>query len=90
MTFRDSTDSPLNTADLCPAYFCYGLDVIMLFCLLIYCVLCVVYFDEVKDVYGIVDSRKFGMLLKFRSNVLLVVLVLVYSGLDVSRCQRSI
>jgi len=62
----------------------------MLFCLLTYCVLCVVYFDEVKDVYGIVDSRKFGMSLKFRSNVLLVVLVLVYSGLDVSRCQRSI
>ena len=62
----------------------------MLFCLLIYCVLCVVYFDEVKDVYGIVDSRKFRMSLKFRSNVLLVVLVLVYSGLDVSRCQRSI
>ena len=31
--------------------------------------LCVVYFEEVKDVYGVVDSRKFG---KFRSDVLLV------------------
>jgi len=48
VTFLDSSDSLLNTANLCPAI--SVLDVIML---LTYCVLCVVYLDEVKDVYDI-------------------------------------
>ena len=56
--------------------------------LLAYLLWCIRLFGlELWSILDVVNSR---MSVKFRSYVLLVVLALVYSGLDFSRCQRSI
>ena len=54
--------------------------------LLIYCT--VLYLDFARwSILDVVDSRNVG---EHWSDVLCVVLTLVYSGLEFSRCQRSI
>ena len=58
-------------------------------CLLIYCT--EVYLDFARwSVLDVVDSVCSRMSVEILSDVLFVVLTLVYSGLEFSRCQRCI
>jgi len=80
--------------DVMAADLCWTLFVADCYCgagdgeLLAYLLWCIRLFGlELWSILDVVNSRNS---VKFRSYVLLVVLALVYSGLDFSRCQRSI
>ena len=73
-----SADSPLNIASLCPANFCCGLTLLAYLLWL---------FILSRGQGRLWCSRIF---VKVRLYVYLVVLTLVYSRVEFSRCQRSI